>query len=58
MKAIINATILCPVNGLIKNGTILFNGKIKEVGKNISVPSGTKTIDAKGRYVVPGMIVH
>ncbi|MHA2158417.1 MAG: amidohydrolase [Candidatus Thorarchaeota archaeon] len=56
MKAIINATILCPVNGLIKNGTILFNGKIKEVGKNISVPSGTKTIDAKGRYVVPGMI--
>ena len=56
VKAIINATILCPVNGLIKNGTILFNGKIKEVGKNISVPSGTKTIDAKGRYVVPGMI--
>lgn len=56
MKAIINATILCPVNGLIKNGTILFNGKIKEVGKNITIPSGTKTIDATGKYVVPGMI--
>ncbi len=56
MKAIINATILCPVNGLIKNGTILFNSKIKEVGKNITLPSGTRTIDAKGKYVVPGMI--
>lgn len=56
MKAIINATILCPVNGLIKNGTILFNGKIKEIGKNVEVPSGTKTIDAEGRYVVPGFI--
>ena len=56
MKAIINATILCPVNGLIKSGTILFNGKIKEVGKNVAVPSGTKTIDAAGKYVVPGMI--
>jgi len=56
VKAIINATILCPVNGLIKNGTILFNTKIKEVGKDITVPSGTKTIDAEGKYVVPGMI--
>jgi imidazolonepropionase-like amidohydrolase len=56
VKAIINATILCPVNGLIKNGTILFNSKIKEVGKNITIPSGTKTIDAEGNYVVPGMI--
>ncbi|MHA2081986.1 MAG: amidohydrolase family protein, partial [Candidatus Thorarchaeota archaeon] len=56
MKAIINATILCPVNGLIKNGTVLFNGKIKSIGKNVEVPSGTKTIDAEGRYVVPGFI--
>ncbi|MFW9808660.1 MAG: amidohydrolase [Candidatus Thorarchaeota archaeon] len=56
MKGIINATILCPVNGLIKNGTILFNSKIKEVGKNITIPKGVKTIDAEGKYVVPGMI--
>jgi imidazolonepropionase-like amidohydrolase len=56
MKAIINATILCPVNGLIKNGTILFNGKIQEVGKDVEIPKGTKTIDAKRRYVVPGFI--
>jgi imidazolonepropionase-like amidohydrolase len=56
VKAIINATIFCPVNGIIKKGTILFNSKIKKVGKSVTVPSGTKTIDAEGRYVVPGMI--
>ena len=56
MKAIINATILCPVNGLVKGGTILFDKKIKEVGKTITIPKGTKTIDAEGKYVVPGFI--
>jgi imidazolonepropionase-like amidohydrolase len=56
MKAIIKATILCPVNDFIKNGTILFNSKIKAVGKNIDIPSGTKIIDAEGKYIVPGFI--
>ncbi|MGY5855972.1 MAG: amidohydrolase [Candidatus Thorarchaeota archaeon] len=56
MKAIINATILCPVNGLIKNGTVLFNGKIKAIGKNVEIPSGTKTIDVEGKFIVPGFI--
>ena len=56
MKAIINATIFCPANGLIKNGTILFDKKIKEVGKTVVIPKGTKTIDAKGKFVVPGFI--
>ena len=56
MKAIINATIFCPVNGLIKGGTILFDKKIKEVGKSVTIPKGTKTIDAEGKFVVPGFI--
>jgi len=56
MKAIINATILCPVNGLIKDGSVLFNSKINAIGKNIEIPSGTKTIDAEGKFVVPGFI--
>jgi len=56
MKAIINATILCPVNGLIKNGTILYNGKIKAIGKDLEVPSGSKIIDAEGKYAVTGFI--
>jgi imidazolonepropionase-like amidohydrolase len=56
VKAIINATIFCPVNGLVKGGTILFDNKIKEVGKTVSIPKGTKTIDAEGKFVVPGFI--
>ena len=56
LKAIVNATILCPVNGLVKNGTVLFDNKIVAIGKDVEVSTGTKTIDAKGSYVVPGFI--
>ncbi len=56
MKAIINATILCPINGQIKNGTILFEDKIEDIGSDIVIPKGTKIIDAKGKYVLPGFI--
>lgn len=56
LKAIVNATILCPVNSLVKNGTVLFDNKIVAIGKDVEVPTGTKTIDAKGSYVVPGFI--
>ncbi|MBE0526551.1 MAG: amidohydrolase family protein, partial [Candidatus Thorarchaeota archaeon] len=56
MKVIINATIFCPVNGLVQGGTILFDSKIKAVGKTVEIPKGVKTIDAKGKFVVPGFI--
>jgi len=56
LKAIINATILCPVNGLIKNGTILFNGKIVAIGKDVEIPSKTSIVDAEDKYVVPEFI--
>jgi len=35
---------------------VLFDGKIVAIGKNVEVPDGTKTIDAEGKYVVPGFI--
>ncbi|MHA2426533.1 MAG: amidohydrolase [Candidatus Hermodarchaeia archaeon] len=57
MRAIINATILCPVQGQIEKGTLLFEkGKIVEVGKGLQVPSKAKTIDVEGQFVVPGFV--
>ena len=53
---------------LIKNGTIVnadqsfkadvlcADGKIQEIGSNISAPSGAEVIDAAGQYVMPGGI--
>ncbi len=57
VKAIINATILCPVNGQIENGSVVFdNGRITAVGSDVKVPDGAEVIDAKGQYVLPGFI--
>jgi imidazolonepropionase-like amidohydrolase len=42
---------------MIKGGNILFDKKkIHAVGKSLSIPKGTKRIDAKGKYVSPGFI--
>src|ERR1041385_6538844 len=57
-------------NILIKNGTVLTvtkgtltetdvlvkDGKISQIGKNLSAPQGVKVIDAKGLFVMPGII--
>jgi imidazolonepropionase-like amidohydrolase len=52
-----NATILTVSHGTIDKGSILIrNGKIAEVGRNVSVPSGATVIDAAGKYVMPGII--
>lgn len=56
--AITNATIwTCDDAGIIEQGTLLIgNGRITAVGKNISIPNGTPTFDAKGMFITPGMI--
>lgn len=42
---------------VIEKGTVLVEGnKIKAVGKNISIPSGTKVINCNGKTIMPGMI--
>ncbi|MBW1961541.1 MAG: amidohydrolase [Deltaproteobacteria bacterium] len=57
MKVISNATVFCPVLGLIENAKILFDDKkIHAVGKTISVPKHAEKIDATGKYVLPGFI--
>ncbi|MFX0093836.1 MAG: amidohydrolase, partial [Candidatus Hodarchaeota archaeon] len=57
MKALTNAKILCPKQGLIEGGTILFDEeKIHDVGKSVSIPEGTEVIDVQGKHVLPGFI--
>jgi imidazolonepropionase-like amidohydrolase len=47
-----------PVSGpAIENGTVLIeNGAIKDVGANVAVPANATRIDAKGKWVTPGLI--
>ena len=55
--ALTNALIETITNGSIQNGTVLISdGKIAEVGINISVPADAKTIDCSGLTIYPGMI--
>lgn len=58
------------MNILIKNGRVIDpsqgiddtldllveNGLVKQIGKGLQVSAGTETIDASGKYVVPGLI--
>lgn len=58
------------MNLLIKNGRVIDpsqklddtldvvveNGLVKEIGKGLKAPAGAETIDATGKYVVPGLI--
>ncbi len=57
MLAIINGNIITVTKGFIEKGTILIeDGKITKVGQDIEVAEDAKVIDAKGKYVIPGLI--
>jgi len=57
MKAITNARILTITNGVIEKGTILIeDGKIADVGADVSVPGDAEIIDAAGMTVMPGLV--
>lgn len=52
-----NATILTVTKGKLENADLLLqNGKIAQIGKNLSAPAGAQVIDATGKYVMPGII--
>ncbi len=52
-----NGTVLTVTNGTLENTDVLIrNGKISKIGKGLNAPSGTKTIDANGQFVMPGII--
>jgi imidazolonepropionase-like amidohydrolase len=51
------ATILTATDKEIAHGDVLMSdGKIKEVGENITAPSGAVVIDGKSKFVTPGII--
>lgn len=55
--ALRGATIHTVTNGVIENGTIIFDGgKITAVGANIAIPAGTKIVDVTGKHIYPGLI--
>ncbi|MBL8985340.1 MAG: amidohydrolase family protein [Gemmatimonadales bacterium] len=47
-----------PVSGpAIPNGTVVIRGgKIVAVGANVPVPAGAEIVDARGKYVLPGLV--
>ncbi len=55
--AIRGGTVL-PVSGpAIPNGTVVMQGgKIVAVGANVRIPAGAQIVEAKGKYVMPGVI--
>ena len=55
--AIRNATVINVKNGtLIKNQTIIIEGnKITSVNNKVAVPKSATIVDAKGKYVLPGL---
>ncbi|GAA0379879.1 amidohydrolase [Bacillus horti] len=60
MILIKNAEIHTITNGILKNASILVeNGKIKEIGQEITVEDQVEVIDSAGKMVTPGLIdVH
>jgi imidazolonepropionase-like amidohydrolase len=52
-----NATVLTVTKGTLQNTDVLLqNGKIAQIGKNLTAPAGAQIIDATGKYVMPGII--
>ena len=50
-------TVLTITNGDLESTDVLIrNGKIAEIGQNLTAPDGVQIIDAQGRFVMPGII--
>ncbi|HEX2184207.1 MAG TPA: hypothetical protein VHN78_01710, partial [Chloroflexota bacterium] len=54
--AIVGGTVHTAAGAPIPNGTVLIQGgRIAAVGANVSVPAGARRIDARGKWVTPGL---
>ncbi|MDA7978393.1 MAG: amidohydrolase family protein [Pirellulales bacterium] len=57
VTAITGADIHTVTDGIIRAGTVLVqDGKILEVGQNVTIPKGSKEIDASGKVITPGFV--
>ncbi|MFW6264736.1 MAG: amidohydrolase, partial [Bacillota bacterium] len=57
MKAIVNGKIMTMAGKVIEKGTILIeNGRIKDIGSDIEIPSQAEIIDVSSKVVFPGII--
>lgn len=55
--AIQGATIHTVTNGVIENGTIVFdNGVITAIGTDVTVPAGARIVDGTGKHIYPGLV--
>lgn len=55
--ALVGATIHTVTNGVIENGTIVFeNGVITAIGTNVEVPARAQRVDVSGKHIYPGLI--
>jgi imidazolonepropionase-like amidohydrolase len=55
--ALRGATIHTVTNGVIENGTIVFeNGVIIAVGADVEIPAGARVVDVSGKHIYPGLI--
>ncbi|HEY3404220.1 MAG TPA: amidohydrolase family protein [Ohtaekwangia sp.] len=52
-----NGTVLTVTKGVLVNTDVLVkDGKISQLGKNITAPTGYRILDASGKFVMPGII--
>ena len=52
-----NGTVLTITNGTLENTDVLIQkGKISRIGKNLNAPRGVETVDATGKFVMPGIL--
>jgi imidazolonepropionase-like amidohydrolase len=54
---ITHATVLTAAGDRIEDGSVLLrDGKIAGVGRDLQAPAGVQVVDAKGKWVTPGLI--
>ncbi|MGD2070288.1 MAG: amidohydrolase family protein [Gemmatimonadota bacterium] len=55
--ALTGATIHTVTNGVIENGTIVFDdGTITAIGADVEIPDGARVVDVDGKHIYPGLI--